>query len=98
MTYVGQGTWLAGDELVRFDQFDLTRGISFEHSDTKIVPQINRIHRTNANSVVLMKGSRWPGIKGFRGREGLTHKAPNVATDWKGNPVQLRLLLKVDIC
>lgn len=47
-----------------------------------------------------MKGSMWPGIRDlgyFQGREGLTHKSPNVETDANGDPLRLRMLLKVDL-
>eukprot|EP00729_Bicosta_minor_P017089 gene17088-11463_t len=49
---------------------------------------------------VRMKGSMWPGIRDlgyFQGREGLTHKSPNVETDANGDPLRLRMLLKVDL-
>lgn len=42
----------------------------------------------------------WPGIRDlgyFQGREGLTHKSPNVETDANGDPLRLRMLLKVDL-
>ena len=97
VTYVGSGTWLADDVDVRFSEFMATRGMSFEQSDPRIVPEFEKIHRTPTNSVVLMKGNQWPGIRGYPKREGLTHKSPNVKTDTMGNPNQLRLLLKVDV-
>ena len=100
ITYVGPGTWLADDASVCYDQFKLTRGQSYLASDQKIVPRFEEVHQTPSNSVVFMKGSTWLGLqdKGyFPGREGLTHKSPNVARDLSGNPVRLRLLLKVDL-
>ena len=97
VTYVGSGTWLADDVNVRFSQFAATKGLPFHESDPRIVPQFEKVHRTKSNAVVLMKGNRWPGICGYPKRKGLTHKAPNVETDAKGKPRQLRLLLKVDV-
>ena len=97
VTYVGSGTWLADDVDVRFSEFALTRGLPFQKSDQRIVPQFDKIHRTKSNAVVLMKGSKWPGICGYPRREGLTHKAPNVETDARGKPRHLRLVLKVDV-
>ena len=95
VTYVGDGTWLADDVSVQYDQFKATRGQPYEVSDTKIVPSFEDVHRTPTNAVVLMKGNRWPKLrtcgKYFPGREGLTHKAPN------SDPAQVRFLLKVDL-
>ena len=97
VTYVGSGTWLADDADVCFSEFALTRGLPFQKSDQRIVPQFDEIHRTKSNAVALMKGSKWPGICGYPRREGLTHKAPNVETDARGKPRHLRLVLKVDV-
>jgi len=99
VTYVGDGTWLADDSSVQYDQFEATRGQPFGISDPKIVPRFEDVHRTPTNSVVLMKGNAWPKLRScgyFRGHEGLTHKAPNVE-ERNRRHVQVRFLLKVDL-
>ena len=97
ITYVGPGTWLVDDESVRYDQFKATRGAPSEVSDRCIVPSFDSIIRPSANTVVLMKGSVWPGIRGVAGYEGLTHRAPDVPADAYGNPVLKRICLKIDL-
>eukprot|EP00941_MAST-03F_sp_MAST-3F-sp1_P006516 g6516.t1 len=97
ITYVGPGTWIVADKDVAYDQFRKTLGQSMEVSDPLIVPSFDTIHRTKTNSMLLMKGSQWPGISGVPGHEGLTHKAPNVAKLDDGTPETKRLLLKVDL-
>ena len=66
-------------------------------SDPAIVPRFEDVVRPAPNAAVLMKGCLWPGVSGVRGHEGLTHKSPNMPTDWLGNPKQNRLGLKVDL-
>jgi len=46
------------------------------------------------NALVLIKGNEWPGISSG---VGVTHKAPNLRTDGRGNPVMKRFMLKVDL-
>ena len=70
ITYTGSGTWMVDDESVRFDQFEPTVGASINESDARIVPDFHSIHVAPLNAISLMKGERWPGIRG----NGLTHK------------------------
>ena len=94
VTYCGPGTWLADDENVHFDQFQPTLGSSVDESDARIVPRFDHVHTTPTNSIVFMKGNRWPGIRGL----GVTHKSPNVPMNEEtGDPMLKRLILKVDI-
>jgi hypothetical protein len=97
VTYCGPGTWLAPDEAVDYSAFRRTIGAPPAFSDPAIVPRFEDVVVAPANAVVLMKGSRWPRIRGVRGHEGLTHKAPNVRRDANGAPVVKRILLKVDL-
>lgn len=97
VTYTGPGTWMVDDEWVQFDQFDATIGAPKEVSDPRIVPCFDRVTKPPPNSAVLMKGSLWPGIRGVPGKEGLTHKAPNVPTDADGEVQFKRFMLKVDV-
>lgn len=93
ITYVGPGTWMVDDSAVDFRQFARTVGAPFEVSDALIVPDSDRILKPKPNDAVLIKGNSWPGIRGL----GLTHKSPNVPCDEAGDPLQKRLLLKVDL-
>ncbi|KAJ1466744.1 hypothetical protein T484DRAFT_1987687 [Baffinella frigidus] len=94
ITYVGPSTWLVDDRSVRYDQFQATQGTPSAVSDPRIVPDYESIHMPPPNAVVLIKGRLWPGI---RGGVGITHKAPNMRTDARGDPVIKRLMLKVDL-
>ena len=98
VTYNAPGTWLVDDADVQYDQFKATVGQPKEVSDPRIVPHFEDVaYRPPPNAAVIMKGSLWPGIMGVKNHEGLTHKSPNMETDAQGNPLQKRLLLKVDL-
>ena len=97
VTYNGPGTWLVSDASVRFDQLEATRGMPDAVSDPAIVPRREDIHCPGPNDVVFMKGGKWRGIEGVKGREGLTHKSPTIPSDAQGNPTLHRIMLKVDI-
>ena len=58
-----------------------------DSNESCVPPEL--VQRMTTNSVLLMKGSAWPGIRG----EGLTHRSPEV----QGDAVPKRLLLKVDL-
>jgi hypothetical protein len=79
--YTGQGTWVADDASV---QWDLVKG---DTNEVCVAPE--DVKKMELNSILLMKGSMWPGIRG----RGLTHKSPQVD---RQNPPK-RLLLKVDL-
>ncbi len=97
VTYNGPGTWAVPDAAVAYDQFEATVRQGSDVSDPAIVPHASDIHRPGPNTVVFMKGGKWPGIEGVRGYKGLTHKSPTMPTDARGNPKLFRLMLKVDI-
>ena len=94
ITYVGPSTWLADDKSVQFEQFRATQGAPSDVSDPRIVPAYDSIHMPPPNALVLIKGNEWPGISSG---VGVTHKAPNLRTDGRGNPVMKRFMLKVDL-
>ena len=79
---VGVGSCVADDKAVDWEEF---YGKIDEKTNEKCVPQGN-MRLMGANSVILMKGGLWPGIRG----RGLTHKAPFVSG-------KKRLLLKIDL-
>eukprot|EP01047_Picozoa_sp_COSAG01_P003753 COSAG01_NODE_115_length_25561_cov_103.183450_14_plen_327_part_00 len=83
ITYVGPGTCAADDASVLWHQFN--KGGS--NRDRCVPPQC--IQQMATNTVLLMKGNEWPGIRG----KGLTHKSPGEGT----SPPPKRLLLKVDL-
>ena len=56
------------------------------------MPDSRSVHVAPLNAVSLMKGERWPGIRG----KGLTHKSPNMPIDASGRS-EKRIILKVDI-
>ena len=92
--YAGPSTWLVDDRSVDYDQFQATMGTKAALSDPRIVPAYEDIHMPPSNATVLIKGNLWPGIPNG---VGVTHKAPNVRTDARGDPMVKRLMLKVDI-
>ena len=93
ITYTGPGTWAVDDKSVCFDQIDCTLNLPTDVSNRAVVPRSESIHRAPTNSVLLIKGKHWPGIRGI----GLTHKSPDVHKDVKGKPECLRFVLKVDL-
>ena len=80
VTYVGPGTCAADDKDVRWNEIDV------EGPNDGCVKNVKQME---TNSVLLMKGNFWPGIRG----KGLTHKSPASAK----NPPPKRLILKVDL-
>ena len=87
VTYVGPGTCAAEDNKVKWDEFAKTTS---DESNDSVVPEKDVVQMPT-NSVLLMKGDSWPGIRG----KGLTHKSP---TDFEGNDAPpKRLILKVDL-
>ena len=93
ITYTGPGTWIVDDKSVCFDKLDSTLSLPTDASNRVIVPNPDSIKKTATNSVLLIKGNSWPGIRGI----GVTHKSPDVPKNDKGMPECLRYLLKVDL-
>ena len=87
ISYVGPGTCTTDDNCVRWEEFAKTAN---DETNESCVPR-EHIKQMQTNSVLLMKGDAWPGIRGT----GLTHKSPDVRADT--NPPPKRLLLKVDL-
>ena len=93
ITYTGPGTWVVDDKSVCFEQLERTVHLPTDVGNKSIVPKTDSIIKAATNSVLLIKGDRWPGIRGI----GVTHKSPDVRRDDKGIPECLRFLLKVDL-
>ena len=86
ISYIGPGTCTANDNDVRWEQFEKTKQ---DETNDICVPR-ECIRQMQTNSVLLMKGDSWPGIRG----KGLTHKSPDLRGDYE--PPK-RLLLKISL-
>ena len=65
ISYVGPGTCVADDKDVKWDLFEELMG---KEENLDCVPT-DGVQQMTTNSVLLMKGGGWPGLRGM----GLTH-------------------------
>ena len=97
ITYAGPSTWMVDDKDVNYEMFETLVGLPSSLSDPLIVNNYDGIHQPPSGSIMLIKGTTWPGVEASHNGQGVVHKSPNCATDSSGNPLHKRLLLKVDI-
>ena len=97
ISYTGASTWVVEDKDARLNMIEDSAGLPDNIADPLIVPDFDSIIMPGKNSVVLMKGNTWPGIEYSRNAMGLCHKAPTMKSDAQGQPLQKRLMLKVDL-